>query len=278
MLRAVSLGVLLTLIVSVPAHAEEIEMLNHPVNLYGLTGLLHATMPYTLARGSFEIGVGTMTEQSYEPNYAVTGLPASITFGLKEHMEIALRWIYWKEKELQVIKRRGMGDAELSWKWNLLPPKEYSSRPSVALLLTGIAPTGDRDAGNHDVKRWGARVGLAVGTEIPLEDYIIGVYADGQAVVQDLSDISGRDWYHLANAGFLMPISKYRNLQMFIEYSRQKGKDVVRLRADDYSAVAYGLRLVNSRFNITVGTQFIHKFADNQGNSSRIIGMASIKF
>jgi hypothetical protein len=116
-----------------------------------------------------------------------------------------------------------------------------------------------------------------VGSEIIWEDHIIGIFADGQVAVQDLSDDQLKDSYSLVNAGILFPISKYRNLQLIIEYNQRKGKDVMTIDGVDFSAVTYGLRLVNERFNFTFGTQFIHKSEQGFANSNRIIGIISVK-
>ena len=272
--------IFMTLIVTVfPTllYAEELEMINRPVNASGLTGLLETTAPYTLPPGTWEFGAGIVTQQSYTPDYSVSGHLVTISHGLTETMEIGLRALFLSEKESHKTEKRGVGDAELSLKWDLLPPQEFSSKPSVAVVLGGIAPTGDREEGTNTVEHWGGRLGLAIGSEVLIEDYVMGIYADGQAIVQDLSDEELRVFYHRANAGVLLPISKYRNLQMFIEYNRQKGKDVVALHDEDHSAVTYGLRLVSARFNLTIGTQFIHKYAEDQGDTSKISGIISIK-
>jgi hypothetical protein len=65
---------------------------------------------------------------------------------------------------------------------------------------------------------------------------------------------------------------------MFFEYNRQNGKDVVTLLNEDFSGVTYGLRLVGERFNLTIGTQFVRKENESRDNSSRIIGITSVKF
>jgi hypothetical protein len=245
--------------VIVPAvlHAQELEMINRPVNTSGLTGLLYTTSPFTLPQGVFEIGTGLVTERSDLPDYSVYNYVLTLSYGLNDTMEMAIKADYWKEKQEQLTK---------------LP------RPAVSLFAVGILPTGDRTAGTNSVAHWGSRAGLSLGSEILIEDYVMGVYGDLSATVQDLSDTELRDWYHTVNAGIQLPISKYRNLQMFVEYNRQKGKDVVTLHDDDYSAFTYGLRLVNVRFNFTFGAQFIHKYGnDNNRDTSKLIGILSIK-
>ena len=257
--------------------AEELELINRPVNISGLTGLLITTSPLTLPPRTFEIGAAVLSENSLIPKYTSTSYPLTISLGLASNKELALKTQYVYRNEDPGIKSRGMDDTELSFKWNVLPQPENRYRPGLAMIATGIFPTGDREAGTNSVNHWGCRAGLALGSEIAWEDHIIALYADGQVALQDVSDKSLRDSYMLLNAGFLVPISKYRNLQMLVEFNRRSGKDLVNIDDGDYSAVTYGLRLVNERFHISFGTQFIHKTAEGYNNSSRVLGMLSVK-
>lgn len=260
-------------------YAEDLELINRPVNTSGLTGLLFTTSPYTIAKGRFEIGASVLTESSTIPHYTVSELPAfSITAGIARDMELAIQTRYFKKTINNDVKQRGAGDTELSYKWNFLPQAETSSVPSLALIVTGIAPTGDRELNLGSVVHWGARFGLSAGAEIPWGDHVLGAYADGQMVIQDLSDARYRDRYGLANAGLILPISKYRNLQMFVEYNLVTGIARASFTGGDYTGITYGLRLVNERFNISFGTQFLHKEVAGFDNSKRIIGMMSVKF
>jgi hypothetical protein len=269
---------LLAVLATPRAHAaEELEMINRPVNTTGLTGLLVTTSPFTLPPRTFEIGLGILSENSLLPKYTSTSYPLIISFGLSQNKEMGLRVPYNYRNVDTVSKSRGVGDTELSYKWNAVPQPENRFRPGLAVIAAGVFPTGDRESGMNSVSHWGARAGLAVGSEISWEDRIIGLYADAQAAVQDMSDNELRDSYVLVNAGILFPISKYRNLQVLIEFNQRTGKDVVSYDGVDYSALTYGLRLVNERFNLTFGTQFVHKSAEGYDNSSKIIGMISIK-
>jgi hypothetical protein len=76
----------------------------------------------------------------------------------------------------------------------------------------------------------------------------------------------------------LYPISKYQNLQILVEYSIVNGKDKISLIGGDYTALTFGIRLVSERFNLTMGTQYLHKQVENYDNSSRVIGLMSMKF
>jgi hypothetical protein len=269
---------ILSVLTSPMAHAaEELEMINRPVNTSGLTGLLVTTSPFTLPPRTFEIGLGILYETSLLPEYSSSSYPLTVSFGIAQNHEAALKVPYNYLNEAAGSKTRGMGDTELSYKWDVFPQPENRFRPGLAVIAAGVLPTGDRESGMNSVSHWGARVGLAVGSEITWEDRIIGLYADAQAAVQDMSDNELRDSYALLNAGILFPISKYRNLQMLIEFNQRTGKDVVTFDGVDYSAVTYGLRLVNERFNLSFGAQYVHKSEEGYNNSNKIIGMLSIK-
>jgi hypothetical protein len=271
------LALLMIWIMPYPVAAEELEIINRPVNSSGLTGLMYTTMPQTLPERTFETGLMMSSETSFQPDYTQTCYPAMISYGLGKNGEVALRAAYWDLQESGKESARGFGDTELSYKWNVLPQEERSVRPGIAIFATGILPTGDRGAGTKTVQHWGMRIGLSAGSEIELDDYVLGIYADGQVAFQDVNDSSWRDRYQMLNLGTLLPISKYRNLQMFVEYNRMGGRDHPALHQVDYGAFTYGLRLVNERFNLTVGAQFIHRHDTGYEDASRVSGLISIK-
>jgi hypothetical protein len=259
--------------------AEELEMINRPVNTSGLSGLLITTSPYTLPPWTLEIGVMTLWENSMVPDYTATAIPLTISLGTAHNGELALKGSYAKIQKDTGTDIRGTGDMELAYKWNFRPQREYSNAPGIAFLAAGIVPTGDKQEGTTSIDHWGARLGFSLGSELTWEDYILGLFADAQVAVQDLSDKDQRDRYTIANAGLIFPISKYRNLQMILEYNLVAGKDAMEVSIDgvNHSAVTYGLRLVSERFNLTLGTQFIHKTVDGYNDSSRLIGIMSVK-
>ena len=259
--------------------AEDLEMINRPVNAAGLTGLLFTTMPFTLPTRTVEIGVAVLSENSTVPKFTITEFPVvTITKGIAQDMELALRGSYYQTTNISGDKTRGAGDTEISYKWNFWPQKEFSALPAVALITTGIAPTGDKGLLQREVIHWGARFGLAAGSEITWGDHVLGIYADAQMMVHDLSDDQAKDIYGIVNAGLLFPISKYRNLQMFIEYNMVSGKNKMTVEDGDYDGITSGLRLVNERFNLSIGTQFLHKQVTGYENSNKLVGMMSIKF
>jgi len=261
--------------------AEELEIVNRPVNISGLTGLLITTSPYTLAPGTVEIGASILSENSIRPDYTITEYPISATIGISNNSELGFRGSYYSISEgptgSSVVTRK-TGDIELSYKWTVIPQPEASIRPAVALIVTGIMPTDNNSDRKADsVLHWGMRLGISVGTEISWQEHILGIYADGQIAGQDLNDERLKDVYQIYNAGLLFPISKYKNLQMFIEYSLITGKDLLTLTGGDYTGLTYGLRLVTDRFNLTIGSQSLHKKLDGYDNSGRVMGLISMK-
>jgi hypothetical protein len=274
-----SFVVIISIVLPPAVFAEDLEMVNRPVNTSGLTGLLLTTMPFTLPTRAVEIGVAVLSEDSTIPSYAITQLPVvTITTGIAQGMEVGLKGSYFQTTDISGTKSRGVGNTELSYKWNFWPQKEFSAVPAVALIATAIAPTGDKDIVQNEVIHWGTRFGLAAGSEIEWGSHVLGIYADAQLMVHDLSDDRAKDIYGIVNAGLLFPISKYRNLQMLIEYTLVSGKNKLTVEDGDYSAITTGLRLVSERFNLSIGTQFQHKTLTGYENSNRLVGMMSLKF
>jgi hypothetical protein len=262
--------------------AEELEIVNRPVNSSGLTGLLFTTSPYTLSKGTVELGISVLNESSDIPKYTITEFPFSISVGLSNSSELALKTSYFNVKmpatSTTSSYQRKTGNLELSYKWNFLPQTEDSIRPAFAFIFTGILPTDNyHDMVINGVNHWGTRFGLSTGTEINWRDYLLDVYADIQAQAQDLTQKDISDFYGIFNAGLLFPISKYRNLQMFIEYTQVFGRDRITLDGSNYNGLTFGVRLVSERFNFTIGSQFLYKRASGYDNSSRLIGLLSMK-
>ena len=261
-------------------HAEELEMVNRPVNSNGLTGLLYTTTPYTLASGVIEAGFAFISEDSVKPAYTLDEYPVVIAAGIGHDMELAVRSTYFSQQTgtSLIRKSRGSGNLEVSFKRTVKPQQEYSAIPAVAIMLTALFPPDDSNSGYAQVRNWGAHIGVSAGSEISWDEHTLGIYADTSIALHDLSNSRYRDRYVSMNAGLLMPISKQRNLQLFLEYGVVRGKDVVNIYGLGYSAITYGLRMVSERVNLTIGTQFKHKELSGYGNSGKVIGMASVKF
>jgi hypothetical protein len=98
--------------------AEELEIVNRPVNISGLTGLLITTSPYTLAPGTVEIGASILSENSIRPDYTITEYPISATIGISNNSELGLRSSYFTISEgptgSSVVTRK-TGDIGLSF-------------------------------------------------------------------------------------------------------------------------------------------------------------------
>ncbi|HWR73975.1 MAG TPA: hypothetical protein VN604_12460, partial [Nitrospirota bacterium] len=260
------------------ATVQELDLINRPVNLTGLTGLIVTTTPFTMPQGTLETALSATSETSAVPDYTLNEFLAILTIGVARSMEIAVRGSYLtQELGLDLHKKRGPGDAELLYKWNFMSPGEKPYIPAAAVFLAVQGLTGDRDNGFQRFHNWGAKLGLSLGREINFEEHIIGVYFDGQLAVEDLNRNGYRDRYALFNAGMLLPISKRQNLQLVIEYSTVTGKRYEDIDGKDSSAITYGIRLVSERFNLTVGDQFIHKDIPGQNNSGKVIGIISVK-
>ncbi len=277
-----ALFIVLFLFLSQIAFGDETDMINHPVNTNGLTGLLFTTQPYTLQTGSVEIGVAVLSENSTIPDYTITEYPIVITTGLSPKSELALRGSFSSIKEgptLTAQTARQAGNVELSYKRTLLVQQEDSLLPAVSFFSTGIVPIEQySNVRINSATYWGVRAGISIGTEFYVKNQILGIYADGQLAGDDLSEKRLRDVYELFNAGILFPISKENNLQMFLEYSMVHGMNVTTLTGGDYYGVTYGFRMVSERLNLTVGTQFLDKQNEGYNNSNRIIAMTSLKF
>lgn len=281
-LRLTFLCLVLTL-PCMPSQAEELDIINRPVNVSGLTGLLFTTSPYTLPKGSVELGISILNETSDLPKFTITEFPFSVTVGLPKNSELALKTSYFNVKQPSAVPgtssyQRKTGNLELSYKFNFLPQPEDSIRPALAVIMTGIMPTDNyHDKVIDGVNHWGVRFGLSTGTEINWQDYLLGLYADVQAQAQDVTQKDIRDFYGIFNAGVLFPISKYRNLQMFVEYTFVFERDRVTLDGGDYNGLTFGVRLVNERFNLSIGSQFRYKQAEGYDNSSRLVALLSMK-
>jgi hypothetical protein len=261
------------------AFSEELDLINRPMNASGLTGLLVTTSPFTLEPGAVETGIAVFSENSKRPDYTLTEYAALIAVGTGKETELAVRGCSFHRQSSLSTTENGVGDIEAAFKWNFSKSKpESPAYPAFAMIITGIAPTGDQDMGVNRVHNWGARFGLSAGNDIGWREHILSVYIDALMTIRDLSDTRYRDRYQTLHAGILLPISKYRNLQLFIEYAVVSGKEVIDVDGLDYSSFIYGLRLVSERLNLTIGTQFLHKDMEGFENTERIIGMLSVKF
>jgi hypothetical protein len=266
----------------VQAMEEEIEVVNRPVNTSGLTGLLITTSPYTLPPRVIEIGLSVLSETSISPDYTIEEFPLSVSVGMSENSEFGLKCSYYSITEgptgTQVVTRE-TGNIELAYKLNIVRHQEDSLIPGFSIIIAGKIPTEDTgDALTSSVSNWGARLGIAAGSEIGWKNHVLGIYADGQLVGQDLNNKPLKDTSWMFNAGLIFTLSKYQNLQMFIEYSSITGVDLASISGGNSTTFTSGLRVVTERFNLTVGNQSLNKQMAGFDDSGRVIGLISRKF
>ncbi|MDH4164138.1 MAG: hypothetical protein OEW15_15850 [Nitrospirota bacterium] len=240
--------------------------------------MIYTTSPFVLPSKTIEIGTFSQSENSLAPSYSLTEYTMTMTTGISGSMEMALKGSYYGYNQQSSGKRsRDIDDIDLAFKWNFLKQPEDSVQPAVALIAGVTRPAKHRDLITSSVDHWASWIGIATGAELTWAEHSLGIYADTRAIFQDLAQEASKEQYYRTNMGILFPVSKYRNLQMLVEYSIVSGKDVQLITGTDYSAVTYGLRLVNERFNLSIGTQFLHKKADGFDDSSRVVGMMSFK-
>ena len=79
-------------------HAEDLEMVNRPINTNGLTGLLYTTAPYTLAPGIIEAGFVSISEDSAIPAYTLNEYSVVLAAGIGHDMELAVRSTYFRQQ------------------------------------------------------------------------------------------------------------------------------------------------------------------------------------
>ncbi|MDA8422368.1 MAG: hypothetical protein M0Z89_03440 [Nitrospiraceae bacterium] len=258
-------------------------VVNRPVNIQGLTGLIVTNSAYTQPKNKFTIGLSGMLENSNVPNYSVGEGILTGTYGVTDTIEVGFKG-RTVATNLGSSKNReiGAGDTDLLFKWRLSSQGE--DLPAIAVGAALTLPTGDQSKGFHEVKHEGVRL-MLIGThekEMPEEDIVIGFYVEGQVVLND--QLEGRlnnpyrDKYGVINAGILVPITEGRQVQVIVEYNYVTRKDVLTPEGGNFSAVTPGLRFVTPSLNITAGVQFLTKDLPGFENDQRYIGTLSYQF
>ncbi len=257
-------------------------MVNRPVNIQGLTGLIVANSAYTQPKGGFTIGLSGLGENSSTPNYSIAQGIFTATYGASDRIEVGLRAKMIVEGLGSSSQRQtGAGDTDLLVKWRVT--SQTDELPAVALGVGLILPTGDRDKGFSEAKHEGIRLMLIGAHEKEMPGGIVlGFYADGQVVLIDqLERRTGNpynDRYGIVNAGILVPLTESNQLQVILEYNLVTGKSVLTLGEEDYTAITPGLRYVTPRFNFTAGVQFLNKNIGGYSNDERYIATISYRF
>lgn len=261
------------------------DIINRPVNMQGLTGLLFTNSAYTQPAGSVTFGFSGLGEDSTKPNYSVAQGTASITIGLSDRVEAGVRgkmfgWNFGSSAD----RDAGLGDTDLLLKWRFSSQGQFF--PALAFGLAWTFPTGDSEKGLTEIKYEGIRLMvIAAGENRVLDDGFIGIYMEAQAVLNDqlhADDKSPyREKYGVVNAGILFPLSDDNHLQFLFEYTRVLKRNYMMLYDRNYSGLVPALRYVTENFNLTVGVQQIDRedsgpAADSKAN--RIAGTLSYRF
>ena len=260
-------------------------IVNRPVNMQGLTGLLFTNSAYTQPAGSFTFGLAGLGENSEEPNYSIAQATASITIGLSDQVEAAVRGkMIGTNLGSSATVETGMGDADLQLKWRFSSQGE--TLPASAFGFGWTIPTGDSDKGFSEVKYESIKIMvIAAGENRVLDDGFLGIYMEAQAVFNDQlhkdADSSYKEMYGVINAGILFPLSDDNRMQFLLEYTRVVNRDIQMLYDKNYTGFAPGLRYVTDNFNITLGMQQITREDSAPGadpKATRIAGAMSYRF
>ncbi len=266
----------------------EVVVINRPVNIQGLTGLLFTNSAYTQPAGNVTFGLSVLAEDSSVPNFSIVQGGATMTVGLADTLEIGVKGkMIDKNLGSSTTEEVGAGDTDLLIKWRFLSQGEFM--PALAVGLAWKFPTADVTKGLSEVKYEGVTLMAIATSEKRVEDTVIGLYLEAQAVFNDqyhgqprntTADTSYMEKYGVVNAGLLVPISDDDHLQLMVEYNRVFKKDIETLYERNYSALTPGLRYVTENFNISVGVQRLNKedTGSTAANDNRYVGTMSYKF
>jgi hypothetical protein len=257
-------------------------VVNRPVNVQGLTGLIMTTSAYTQPKGRVVAGLATIAENSHHPDFSVVQGIATITAGIADRVEFGVRGhVIGTNLGSSSTREVGAGDTDLLLKWRASSSGDLL--PAIAFGLAFTLPTGDSAKGLRGVEHEGARI-MVIGTsesEMP-GDYFIGMYLEGQIVSNDWTtrgDANSRaDRYGVFNAGVLFPLVENRRLQAIVEYNAIVRKDIPTVYEENHKSVMPGLRYVTKDFNISLGVQFYHRDAAGATNDLRYVGTISCAF
>lgn len=257
-------------------------VVNRPVNVQGLTGLIITNSAYTQRKGSMVIGLSAIAENSAKPNFSIVQGIATVTGGVSDMIELGV-----KTKVIETNtgssdpRKTGAGDTDLLLKWRILSAGEML--PAMALGLAYTLPTGESSKGLSEVKREGIRFMVIGSTEKEMPgNYVFGVYFEGQIVLIDQLrrpvNTPYADKYGVLNVGVLFPLIDNRRLQAIVEYNQVVKKDTVTLYDQNLVAVMPGLRYVTPNLNISLGVQLLRRDQTGAENDNRYVGTLSYKF
>lgn len=254
-------------------------VVNRPVNVQGLTGLILTNSAYTQPKGGMVVGLSAIAENSAEPDFSLAQGIATITGGITDRVELGAKVkVISTNFGSSKTSKTGAGDADLLLKWRV--SSEGETLPAIALGLAYTLPTGENAKGLREVKQEGVRL-MVIGSsekEMP-GDYFLGLYFEGQIVFIDQirrsASSSYADKYGVFNAGILFPVTKDRRLQLIVEYHQVVKKTVETLFDQDLIAVMPGLRYVTPELNISLGIQFLRRDQADFRNNEQYVGTIS---
>jgi len=291
---AVLIRMVVFLIAVTPAYAESSyptqedlqddpsTVVNRPVNVQGLTGLIMTNSAYTQPKGRIVAGLSAIAENSKEPDFSIVQGIATVTAGIADRIELGVRaHVIGTNLGSSATSEIGVGDTDLLVKWRA--SSQGDTMPAIAFGLAYTLPTGDSGKGLRGVENEGVRI-MVIGTsekEMP-GDYFIGVYFEGQIVSNDWTtrtDLNPRaDKFGVFNAGLLFPLTEDRNLQAVLEYSTIVKKELSSIYEENHRATMPGLRFVTENFNLSLGVQFYRRDAAGATTDERYIGTISYAF
>ncbi len=255
-------------------------VINRPVNIQGLTGLIITNSAYTQPRGGMVIGLSALAENSASPNFSMLQEIATITGGITDRIELGAKARLIETGLGSSASREvGFGDTDLACKWRVSSAGDML--PAIALGLELTLPTGDSSRGLSEIKQEGVRL-MVIGsseTEMP-GDYVFGVYGEGQIVLIDQLHRTSlyADKYGVVNAGVLFSLTDDRRLQAIVEYNQVFKKDVLTLYDQNFTALMPGLRYVTPNLNVSFGVQILNRDQADAKSDNRYVGTISYKF
>lgn len=268
-----------------PHYAAHYQVINRPVNIQGLTGLILTNSAYTQPAGSVVFGISGQGEDSDTPNYSVAQGAATITIGVTDRVEVAIKGrTIGTGLGSSTDRSIGPGDTDLLLKWRFSSQGE--NLPALAFGFGWTFPTGDSDNGFTEIKYEGIKLMVIASSENRvLSDGFLGIYMEAQAVLNDQlhkrEESPYKEKYGVVNAGILFPISDDNHLQFLFEYSRVVKRNFTVLYDRNYTGLMPGLRYVTDNFNISLGIQRINRedsgpAADSKAN--RLMGTMNYRF
>lgn len=257
-------------------------VVNRPVNVQGLTGLIITNSAYTQPKGRMVIGLTVTSENSTEPHFRIAQGIATVTGGITDRIELGAKMkVVEADPGSSGTRQTGIGDTDLLFKWRL--PSAEETLPAIAIGLAYTLPTGDTSKGLSEIKQEGIRLMVIGSSEQEMSgDYFLGVYVEGQLVFIDQINRPAAsrfvDKYGVFNAGVLFPLTDDRRLQAIVEYNQVVKKDVAALYEQNFNAVMPGLRYVTPNLNVSLGVQILHRDQAGAQNDKRYVGALSYAF